>query len=194
MRYVPRLTTIGLSLLLLPSLVGCATNAPAITSTPPPATTPAAAAGRQLPASPHCPGLVSTVDVAPKIFGRAAGASPVWAIFGKDQAIIDLNAYAFAERTEHGTTVKLLWVVENMYRGPVRISGASVAGTPLWFRIGDQQPASQPTLQSQAPPVPVQHPGFVDFPGDIFLPGPGCYTLHAETTNEHWSIVFEAIQ
>ena len=138
--------------------------------------------------SQDCAPPSETVDIAPQYYGRAAGNSPVWAIINRPKLILSMSEMAESPLTEHGYQYKVLWVVEKNYSGKVVLQGGNVEdGTPLWFKIGGEEPTTTPTIDPLHPGA-FSNPDYSDFPSYIFMPGIGCYFIEARWNKQSWRI------
>ena len=137
----------------------------------------------------NCQNLTHTTTIDSR-YGKAIGKSPVWAIFSKDEPIINLSDYKYAEKKVYGTAVKLLWVVESASSN-VTITGVSSDGTPLWFSINGFQDSKQPVLDLDNPVIPKSNDKYVEFPSQIYIPKTGCYALEIKSQSTSWMTSFQ---
>jgi hypothetical protein len=84
-----------------------------------------------------CTSPAPTVAFSPD-YGRGAGGSPVWIIFGNSTATIPWQDIRDHLRTEHGVTKKQIWTIETRYAGVATVQGGNVEyAEPLWFELVD---------------------------------------------------------
>jgi hypothetical protein len=141
-----------------------------------------------------CPPPSKTVDIAPQYYAPAAGNSPVWAIINKPILVFSMSEIRQAPLTEHGYQYKVLWVVEKTYSDKVMLQGGNLEDrTPLWFKIGGEEPTTNPTIDPLDPEA-FSNPDYSDFPSYIFIPGAGCYFIEASWDKESWQINLSVIE
>jgi hypothetical protein len=104
--------------------------------------------------------------------------------------------------TEYGYAVKTLWVMDRTDTSPVVLHGVLLgAGLPLWLMVNTGTPATSLKLDPTNPLTgsfggstssPEQAGNYPQFPGAIFIPQAGCYSLEASWPNGGWHLVFSA--
>ena len=126
-------------------------------------------------------------------FGPGIGGSPVWVISGTTIHVgFGDGTLRGVTYTNHGWSVKVLWVIEPSYSHTIRVSGAAVdTGEPLWFQFnGQESPTTSAVLDPSKPPTGAG--GWPGFPSNVFIPRAACYNLTATWPQGHWKLVVAA--
>ena len=126
-------------------------------------------------------------------FGPGIGGSPVWVISGTTIHVgFGDGTLRGVTYTNHGWSVKVLWVSEPSYSQPIHVSGAAVdTGQPLWFQFnGQESPTTSAVLDPSKPPTGTG--GWPGFPSYVFIPRAACYYLTATWPQGHWRVVVAA--
>lgn len=139
--------------------------------------------------------------------GMAVGSGPLYAVLGQlqstgaderqRQGILQFeDAQAYGTGTSGWGGMKVLWVIDVHYTGPVLIRGRQVDGPhDVRFNGGldqlynsDAQPPPLPALRLLGPPPET------NWPSQTRLQAPGCYAFQVDGLTFSEVIVFQAVQ
>lgn len=138
--------------------------------------------------------------------GMAVGSSPVYAVLGQQQStggeqrqrqgILQFgDAQAYGNGTSGWGGMKVLWVIDVHYSGPVLIRGHQVDGPhEVRFNGGLDQLTADVLV---APPLPALRllgpPPETNWPSETRLQAPGCYAYQVDGLSFSEVIVFQAV-
>lgn len=151
------------------------------------------------------PGSIHSLNTISPAFGPMAGAGSAWAggIISYKQVPLALTwapGDVLNEHNQYGWGHKLLWVVATTLHGSVTIHGTNLnTGAPVY-------PNAEYAKNSSTPTTLVLDPGdqsvisqdanrdeqWTQFPGDLTIPGAGCYALEAVWPGGSWRMTFAA--
>ena len=186
--------------------VNTSTPIPTVTAQPSPTPTPFGGASAQLGPLPQtCP--LSSIRMPHTIspeFVPMVGAGPAWVagIIAYKQVPLALVWSGDASTThyQNGWTHKDLWVVATTLQGSVTIHGTNLrTGAPLYPDAEYAEASSTPTAMVLEPSDPTvvnqdanRDAQWTQFPGELTIPGAGCYSLEATWPGGSWQMTFAA--
>lgn len=119
-------------------------------------------------------------------FGEAAGDAPLWVVG-------PLGNVTGTPPVPIGWKQKVLWVLAPEQTEALTLSGRNLDdGTPLWFELAGDAPATSVVLDPQQPGIPVQHGAWREWPSYLSVPKAGCYALEARWPGGAWQLTFAA--
>lgn len=134
-------------------------------------------------------------------FGPAAGADLVWVGAGnfRNQAPLALiwsPTEAQFTHDQYGWSHKFLYVVATSYQGKVTIHGTNLSdGSPIYLGAQDAATTDSSTslvLDTRSSAITNRNDKWTEFPGGLFVPKAGCYSLEATWSGGSWRITFAA--
>jgi hypothetical protein len=134
--------------------------------------------------------MTGPVRVVSPRYGLAIGPGPVYPVTGASTATLDFVPPRPDSAYPAGFGgMKVLWVIDPAYEGPVLIRGRRLDGPgTLWFQLGGDQSAL-PEMQLQ----PATSPAWRDWPSATLLTKAGCYAWQVDGTSFSITIVFRAV-
>jgi len=125
-------------------------------------------------------------------FGPGIGGNPIWIIAASTTIHVGFGDGTLrgVTYTDHGWSVKVLWVVDPNFNGQIQVSGGLLdTEHPLWMQFGGPPVKSAVLDPTKAPTGAGGWPGF---PSYLFIPTAGCYFITASWASGHWRLVVAA--
>lgn len=125
-------------------------------------------------------------------FGPGIGGPPVWIIAASTTIHVGFGDGTLrgVTHTDHGWSVKVLWVVEPSYSQQIHVSGGAIdSGQPLWMQFSGPPVKSAVLDPTKAPTGTGGWPGF---PSYLFIPRATCYFITASWPQGRWRLVVSA--
>lgn len=173
------------------------TPAASPTPSPYPTATLVASARGAVPAD--CPASSPLMPFDTAAIVPGIGAADVWIVgpFDGPLATAHLGGMPSWDYTTLGWPLQIQALVASTDTQQLTLTGSDVrTGYPLWFQTGNTQPAAPPT-----PTLTIDPTALVSSTGDgnwllwfgaLYVPGAGCYALHATSQGGAWTVHFAA--